>query len=76
MFQAWKIGVCSFASWLIVGTLINVINSIIWSKNDDNIAPVWCDLSKQSKSPISFLRSFLFMCLYDKKLAALTSLQV
>ena len=46
MFQAWNVGVCSFASWLIIGTLGVAINAIIWPDNVDNVAPAWCDLSE------------------------------
>ena len=46
MFQAWNVGVCSFASWLVIGTLGVAINAIIWPDNVDNVAPAWCDLSE------------------------------
>ena len=55
MFQAWNVGVCSFASWLVIGTLGVAINAIIWPDNVDNVAPAWCDLSESQSALLNIL---------------------
>ena len=46
MFQAWNVGACSFAFWTALSSLEVVVNSIIWSDNAENKAPIWCDISE------------------------------
>ena len=45
MFQTWNVGACSFAFWTFVLNLEIGVNSIVWSNNTNNVAPVWCDIS-------------------------------
>ena len=58
MFQSWNVGACSFAIWIAIVSLYAGINSIIWSNNIANIAPVWCDISQY---PISFEESLILI---------------
>lgn len=51
MFQSWNIGVCSFAIWVVGESLIIGVNSIVWVDNVENVAPVWCDISKLMSLP-------------------------
>ena len=44
MLQSWNVGACSFAVWIVAQSLIMAIDTIIWSNNTNNIAPVWCDI--------------------------------
>ena len=46
--QSWNVGVCMLAIWLAITTLINVVDTIIWAGNTNDIAPVWCDIGEFS----------------------------
>ena len=50
MFQAWNVGACSFAFWTALSGFGIAVNSIIWSDNAENKAPIWCDISEHSFS--------------------------
>ena len=43
--QSWNVGVCMLGLWLAIMSLINVVNTIVWADNTNDIAPVWCDIS-------------------------------
>ncbi|KII83820.1 hypothetical protein PLICRDRAFT_168730 [Plicaturopsis crispa FD-325 SS-3] len=43
--QAWNAGTCLYMIWTAVGCLNLFINSIVWSNDAINRAPVWCDIS-------------------------------
>ncbi|KAK0219089.1 putative pheromone receptor [Armillaria fumosa] len=45
--QAWNSGTCAFMLWTSTICFVMFINSIVWSDNVDNVAPVWCDISAQ-----------------------------
>jgi len=45
MFRSWNVGACSLAIWVASQGFIIAVNSIIWSNNVDNVAPVWCDIT-------------------------------
>jgi len=38
-------GTCLYMIWTALACLIHFINSIVWSGNTTNWAPVWCDIS-------------------------------
>lgn len=42
--QAWNSGTCAFMIWTGVTCLNGFINSLVWSGNLRNVAPVWCDI--------------------------------
>ena len=44
--SAWNTGTCLYMIWVGLGCLVQFINSIVWSKNMINRAPVYCDISK------------------------------
>ncbi|KAI0776712.1 pheromone A receptor-domain-containing protein [Trametes elegans] len=46
-FQAWNAGTCLFMIWTSIACLNLAINSIVWSNNVLNTAPVWCDISSR-----------------------------
>ncbi|KAI0334179.1 fungal pheromone STE3G-protein-coupled receptor [Cubamyces sp. BRFM 1775] len=45
--QAWNAGTCLFMIWTSIACLNLAINSIVWSDNALNPAPVWCDISSR-----------------------------
>ena len=68
MFQSWNVGACSFAVWVAIVSFYRGLNSIIWSNNTANIAPVWCDISEYSSS----FKASLFPIIHRKQLHILT----
>lgn len=46
--MTYSIGICAFAAWAILFGFGQGVNSIVWKDNTNDIAPVWCDLSKSS----------------------------
>lgn len=44
--RSWNIGLFAYASWIASVCFCTGINSILWSSNVKNIAPVWCDICK------------------------------
>ncbi|ESK88816.1 pheromone receptor [Moniliophthora roreri MCA 2997] len=45
--QALNSGTCAFMIWTAALCLVQFVNSVVWSGNVNNIAPVWCDISTQ-----------------------------
>ena len=43
--EAQNVGTCLYLIWTALACLTYFINSIIWSGNTTNWAPVWCDIS-------------------------------
>ncbi|KAH9943673.1 putative fungal pheromoneG-protein-coupled receptor [Amylocystis lapponica] len=43
--QAWNSGTCYYMTWTALACLNEFVNSVIWSSNALDIAPVWCDIS-------------------------------
>ncbi|KAH7930004.1 fungal pheromone STE3G-protein-coupled receptor [Leucogyrophana mollusca] len=43
-FRTWNISTCAFVLWTSLGCLLQFVNSVVWDKNVNNWAPVWCDL--------------------------------
>ena len=39
-------GVIMFQGWVLTGVLMVFLQSIIWNGTSDNLAPVFCDISK------------------------------
>lgn len=46
--RSWNTGVYVFALWLLLISLTNAIDTIIWSNDTNDRAPVWCDISKSA----------------------------
>lgn len=44
--RSWNTGVCMLAIWVSIENFANGINTIVWSDNTDDVAPVWCDISE------------------------------
>jgi len=42
--EAWNIGTCSYMVWVGLGCLFNFVNSVVWTGNAINHAPIWCDI--------------------------------
>jgi len=42
--ESWNTGTCLFMIWTGLACLIQFINSVIWTGNAINWAPVWCDI--------------------------------
>ncbi|KAI0309274.1 pheromone A receptor-domain-containing protein [Amylostereum chailletii] len=43
--QSWNTGVTMFGFWIFVVAVCIGVNTIVWSDNTNNSAPVWCDIS-------------------------------
>lgn len=43
--QSWNSGTCYYMIWTSLACLNQFVNSVVWSSNALNIAPVWCDIS-------------------------------
>ncbi|KAE9383748.1 pheromone receptor [Gymnopus androsaceus JB14] len=43
--EAWNTGTCLFMIWTGLACLNQFINSVVWTGNVINWAPVWCDIS-------------------------------
>uniref|UniRef100_A0A0W0FUE0 Putative STE3-like pheromone receptor STE3_Mr7 n=1 Tax=Moniliophthora roreri TaxID=221103 RepID=A0A0W0FUE0_MONRR len=43
--QAWNCGACLYIIWTALACLTQFVNSIAWTGNIDNKAPIWCDIS-------------------------------
>ena len=44
--KSWKIPIFAISLWTSVECIITGANAIIWSSNVQDVAPVWCDISK------------------------------
>lgn len=49
--RPWNTGVYFFALWTLLSSLSTAINTLVWSNNVKDRAPIWCDICK---SPIYF----------------------
>lgn len=49
--RPWNTGVYVFALWTLLSSLSTAINTLVWSNDIKDRAPVWCDICK---SPIYF----------------------
>lgn len=45
-FPAWNTGTCLYMLWSAIGCLNAFINSIVWTGNAIDKAPLWCDFCK------------------------------
>jgi len=43
--EAWNVGTCMYMIWTAIACLVHCVNSIVWSGNAINWAPVWCDIA-------------------------------
>jgi pheromone a factor receptor len=50
--QAWNSGTCAFMIWTALSCLVGFVNSVVWSGNVNNPAPIWCDIC-ESPTPVS-----------------------
>ncbi|KAF8884497.1 STE3-like pheromone receptor [Infundibulicybe gibba] len=72
--QAWNAGTCAFMAWTAVLCLIEFINSIIWSGNVNNVAPIWCDISTKLAVGASVGIPAATLCI-SRRLYSITSVQ-
>lgn len=42
--RSWNVGVFVFALWVFLASLSTAINTIIWSRDTNDRAPIWCDI--------------------------------
>ena len=42
--HAWNSGTCAFMIWTALSCLVGFVNSVVWSGNVNNPAPIWCDI--------------------------------
>jgi pheromone a factor receptor len=43
--ESWNVGTCMYMIWTALACLVHFVDSILWSGNAVNWAPVWCDIS-------------------------------
>jgi len=43
--EAWNVGTCMYMVWTALACLVHFVDSVIWSGNAINWAPVWCDIA-------------------------------
>jgi pheromone a factor receptor len=43
--ESWNVGTCMYMIWTALACLVHFVDSIVWSGNAINWAPVWCDIS-------------------------------
>ncbi|TFK95865.1 putative fungal pheromoneG-protein-coupled receptor [Pterulicium gracile] len=43
--QAWNVGTCAYMIWTALACLNCFTNSVVWSNDAINRAPIWCDIS-------------------------------
>jgi len=43
--KSGNVGTCSYLIWTALGCLVHFVDSIVWSGNAINWAPVWCDIN-------------------------------
>jgi pheromone a factor receptor len=43
--ESWNVGTCMYMIWTALGCLVHFVDSIVWSGNAINWAPVWCDIA-------------------------------
>ena len=42
--ESWNVGTCMYMIWTALACLVHFVDSIVWSGNTINWAPVWCDI--------------------------------
>lgn len=47
--RSWNTGVYIFALWLFFSNLTFAVGTIVWSNDDNDKAPIWCDIGKLPK---------------------------
>nr|AIX99561.1 pheromone receptor [Agrocybe salicacicola] len=70
--QAWNSGTCAFMLWTAISCLTGFVNSIVWSGNLRNPAPVWCDISSKIIIGVSVGIPAAILCI-SRRLYYLTS---
>lgn len=43
--ESWNVGTCMYMIWTALACLVHFVDSILWSGNAINWAPVWCDIA-------------------------------
>ena len=44
--RTWNVAITALVIWTAIGCFFTGVNTIIWSDNVRNSAPVWCDISE------------------------------
>lgn len=52
--RSWNTGVFVFALWLFLTNFSTAVNTIIWSNDEVDRAPVWCNICKSSWKTCDF----------------------
>jgi len=71
-FRAWNVGTHLLVVWVGLRCLMSGINSIIWSHNTVNWAPVWCDISIKFEIGVSIAIPATILCI-NRRLYLLAS---
>ncbi|KAL4257006.1 G-protein coupled receptor 4 family protein [Pleurotus pulmonarius] len=61
--EAWNTGTCLYMFWTALACLNQFVNSIVWSGNAINWAPVWCDISARIIIGTSFAIPAASLCI-------------
>lgn len=49
--ESWNVGTCMFMIWTALACLVYFVDSVVWSGNTINWAPVWCDIGTFRNPP-------------------------
>ena len=60
LLKPWNTGICMYAIWVALSSLVRGTNAIVWSDNVNIVSPIWCDISKSSN--LCDFRSFASSC--------------
>lgn len=60
--EAWNSGTCYYMMWTAIACLNLFVNSVLWSSDAINRAPVWCDICELQTPPFP---CFLFLIPID-----------
>ncbi|EDR00817.1 STE3-like pheromone receptor [Laccaria bicolor S238N-H82] len=72
--HAWNSGTCAFMIWTALSCLVGFVNSIVWSGNVNNPAPIWCDISSKIIIGVSIGIPAATLCI-SRRLYSLTSVR-
>jgi pheromone a factor receptor len=51
--ESWNVGTCMYMIWTALACLVHFVDSIVWSGNAINWAPVWCDIAVRIKVAVA-----------------------
>lgn len=59
--RSWNTGVFGLAIWIALQSISKAVNSIIWSSDTEDRAPVWCDICKSPTKSYAIRDNYKFL---------------